>query len=177
MEKIVSSVIVIWWFIGMKIYWASIFVLFSILYSFLSLVDIFLWVYISKKMDDMNSARFIEWVIKKSVWLIIIMTIAVFSWHISYLTDETIYWIIALITPVLLTIWELMSISENYKILKWNKYENKVITLILKFLWIWNKVVEKVVETKITQHTWHILNNNENKWHIQNKTNSKKPEK
>jgi len=127
--------------IGLKIIGPSFVIMFFFLYVSLMLVDMFMGYYIARKEKRVNSLSMIDWMIRKSIIVIIVWLISILFWHVAYIFKENDFVLYTGLIPMIILFWfilaEVVSILENYLKLDWNKKEEKVVKVLLSILWIW----------------------------------------
>lgn len=152
----VGRVVFLGWVLGIEYYGFSVIVLWLIIFWFLCLIDTILWYAFANYKKVVMSKTWQQGLTIKSVQFLILGWFTVLLWHGAYsTTNEYIDAWASIMTALAITgfcWWQLLSILENLAMMThWS--EQRVVTVLIKFLTKLFGIGEKVIEEKLERYS------------------------
>lgn len=102
--------------VGFNFYWMSFLILLYCFYILLSVVDVWIRVFLEYRKKNIQSSRLWWWIIERAWKSILVFTVLILWWHLIYVIPtrfDIVIWLTPIVCLVFFVLEELSSIVEN----------------------------------------------------------------
>ena len=120
------------WVITLPVYWLEALKSMFIAYLLIEAFDVLTWIVSARKLKQITSKAWINWLIKKWVLLcfLALIIVAVWSLRSTLIITNNYFWLIPIVFVWLFSYFGIISILENLSIIFWDSNEWKLFKVL-----------------------------------------------